>query len=158
MYPLIFRLIVGLEKMECFTAQPRTQKKNFHDWSPCEPIHSCRLAGGVDRGRYAPRNDKVESGVGGFVLMFGHILLRCHCEPVRAWQSSRGRYVGCRGDAGVAERGRLDCRVGALPLLAMTMGETYARASLAWLGPAPPWAKARFAPPCLSPRPSSFRP
>ena len=44
---------------------------------------------------------------------------------------------------------RLDYRVGALPLLAMTTGGgTYdARASLAWLGPAPPWAKARFAPP-----------
>jgi hypothetical protein len=30
--------------------------------------------------------------------------LRCHCEPVRAWQSSRGRYVGCRNDARVADR------------------------------------------------------
>ena len=123
----------------------------------------------------------------------------CHCEPVRAWQSSlltfchceEGLVENCRGNpvwvvtrdagamrglpggsAGLPRRGaprndnggrdgtrRLDCRVGALPLLAMTTGaETYAWASLAWLGPAPPWAKARFAPPCLSPRPSSFRP
>jgi hypothetical protein len=43
-------------------------------------------------------------------------------------------------------------------LLAMTKVETYAWASLAWLGPAPPWAKARFAPPCLSPGVSNFRP
>ena len=36
------------------------------------------------------------------VTVFGRIALRCHCEPGRAWQSSQGRYVGCRGGAGVA--------------------------------------------------------
>ena len=53
--------------------------------------------------------------------------------------------MGCRGDAVGCRMVPLDCHLAML--LAMTTGETYARASLAWLGPAPPWAKARFAPP-----------
>jgi hypothetical protein len=60
--------------------------------------------------------------VGSFQV-FGRITPRCHCEPVRAWQSGlltfmslRGRsrreltwqsslrrHAGCRGDAGVAQ-------------------------------------------------------
>ncbi len=42
----------------------------------------------------------------------------CHCEPVRAWQSSRDRGVGCRDDAVGCPTLPLDCRVAAL--LAMT--------------------------------------
>ena len=41
--------------------------------------------------------------------------------------------MGGRGDAGRCPTRSPDCRVAAI--LAMTTGETYARASLAWLGP-----------------------
>ncbi len=76
---------------------------------------------------------------------FGRITLCCHCEPVRAWQSSLRRYAGCRGRCGGRPDGSaglprryaprndnaktwgmlkrsLDCRVAAL--LAMTKGRT----------------------------------
>ena len=88
---------------------------------------------------------KGRTGMGevGRVPVFGHISLRCHCEPGRAWQSGlltllslRGRsrreltwqsslmrHVGCRGDAVEGPMVPLDCHVGALPLLAMTTGK-----------------------------------
>jgi hypothetical protein len=96
--------------------------------------------------RCAPRNDNGESGGrggarsldcrvatllamttggsggrGGRVPVFGRIALRCHCESVRAWQSSLMRYAGCRDDAMGCRMVPLDCRVATL--LAMTKRE-----------------------------------
>ena len=67
----------------------------------------CGVVGGVGRGLvfgHIPQRCHCEPhrGAVGRVSVFGRIALRCHCEPRRAWQSSRGRYVGCRDDAGVA--------------------------------------------------------
>ena len=44
----------------------------------------------------------------------------CHCEPVRAWQSSLMRYVGCPSDEEVA--GWFRWIAASLALLAMTKG------------------------------------
>ncbi|MBC8347942.1 MAG: hypothetical protein O3A82_12700 [Verrucomicrobia bacterium] len=56
-------------------------------------------------GATPPRNDKKGTGMAevGSSQVFGRITPRCHCEPVRAWQSSLRRHAGCRGDAGVAQ-------------------------------------------------------
>ena len=52
---------------------------------------------GLPRRGFAPsRNDNGGdgNGRGGRVSAFGRVSLRCHCEPVRAWQSSLRRNAG----------------------------------------------------------------
>ena len=52
---------------------------------------------GLPRRGFAPsRNDTGGdgNGRGGRVSAFGRVSLRCHCEPVRAWQSSLRRIAG----------------------------------------------------------------
>ena len=58
----------------------------------------------------------------GTLPVFGRVPPRCHCEPVKGVAIQSGSLCGMPGRCGGCRTRPLDCRVGALPLLAMTTG------------------------------------
>jgi len=58
----------------------------------------------------------------GTLPVFGRVPPRCHREPVKGVAIQSGSLCGMPGRCGGCRTRPLDCRVGALPLLAMTTG------------------------------------